>query len=227
VDKEIFKQVSRIEERTKLFADMAQAQTEVICKGKGEALCKLRATFWSEKSQNLECTLDSTAVLQNQEEFLGYFFIGGEKYYFEGRVTVAQDKFYIPLPKEMFHLQRRQNYRVRIPEKYQAFFTIGSVNSMPHTVTGNLADLSAQGCKVVHKLTAMQMKVGDKITGHLIIGKNSPIEIQGVIRHIKAEDTLKNLQALGIEFENISPILENKLFALTMEIHKDVFRRPT
>ncbi|MBO9666645.1 MAG: PilZ domain-containing protein [Bdellovibrio sp.] len=227
MDKEIFKQVSRIEERTKLFADLAQAQTEVICKGKGEALCKLRAAIWSEKSQNLECTLASTAKLENQEEFLGYFFIGGEKYYFEGRISVTQGKFYIPLPKELFQLQRRQNYRVRVPENYQAFFTIVSVNSLPHTVTGNLADLSAQGCKVVSKITALQMKVADKVTGHLVIGKNSPIEIQGIIRHIKNEDSLKNLQAIGIEFEKISPILENKLFALTMEIHKDIFRRPS
>jgi hypothetical protein len=59
-----------------------------------------------------------------------------------------------------------------------------------------------------------------------VISKNSPIEISGTVKHIKVDDSNKTLQTFGIEFNSLSSILENKLFALTMEIHKEVFRRP-
>ncbi|MGE5087384.1 MAG: flagellar brake protein [Bacillota bacterium] len=227
MDQDIFKLVSREEERIKLFSDLAQAFGEVLCKGKAETLCKLRADSYNPKAHLLQCSLEEgSAKLENQESFLGYFFLGGEKYYFEGLATVASDKFYIALPAELFHLQRRQNYRVHIPDGYQAFFNIKSVNNKNQNITGTLGDLSSQGCRVLYKMNTPLMKVGDSIVGNLLISKNSPIEIAGTVKHIKVDESNKTLQTFGIEFKSLTPILENKLFALTMEIHKEVFRRP-
>ncbi|MFM6930294.1 MAG: flagellar brake protein [Bdellovibrio sp.] len=227
MDQDIFKLVSREEERVKLFNDLAQAFGEILCKGKADTLCKLRADSYNPKAHVLQCSLETGSTkLENQESFLGYFFLGGEKYYFEAIATVTSDKFYISLPVELFHLQRRQNYRVRIPDGYQAFFNIKSVNNQAQNITGALGDLSSQGCRVLYKMNAPLMKVGDSIVGHLLISKNSPIEISGTVKHIKVDDNNKTLQTFGIEFKSLTSILENKLFALTMEIHKEVFRRP-
>lgn len=227
MDKDIFKLINSEEERLKLFLDLAQATGEVLCKGKAETLCKLRAESYNPKSNTLQCSLEpGSTALKNQESFLGYFFLGGEKYYFEGIATVSSAKYHLPLPKEVFHLQRRQNYRVRIPEGYQSFFNIKEVNQKAQRIVGNLGDLSSQGCKVIYKLDAPLMKVGDSVVGQLMIGKNTPIELAGTVKHLKVDDGNKTIQTFGIEFKNLSPILENKLFALTMEIHKEVFRRP-
>ena len=225
MDQSTFKLIARADERAKLWDDMAKARGELLCKGTDDSICKLRVVLFNSKHQALECTFESPTQMKDQEEYLGHFFLGGEKYYFQSKAQVINGKVLIPVPQELYHLQRRQNYRVRIPDGYQAFYNIILVNDKPQKITGQLADLSSQGCRVVYRLDAPLMKTGDKVTGHLLIGKRSPIEVQGEARHIKVDDGNKVIQTFGIEFTPLPTILENKLFAITLEIHKEVFRR--
>lgn len=227
MDKDIFTLIGREDEKIKLWQDLAQAKGELLCKGKEESICKLRVSFYNSKTLSLECVVESSTTMANLEEYLGHFFLGGEKYYFQAQAQIHQGKVVVPLPKELYHLQRRQNYRVRIPESYNAFYNIILVNDKPQKISGSLADLSSQGCRVVYRLDAPLMKVGDTVTGLLVIGKRAPMEIQGIVRHIRVDEGNKVIQTFGIEFSPLSPIIENKLFAITMEIHKDVFKRPS
>lgn len=226
MDKDIFTLVGREEEKLKLWEDLAQAKGELLCKGQEDAVCKLRVTFFNTKTQCLECSFESSTTLKNQEEYLGHFFLGGEKYYFQTSAQIHQGKVAVPIPAELYHLQRRQNYRVRIPEGYKAFYNLILVNDQPAKITGQLLDLSSQGCRFLSTMTSSSLKMGDAVTGQLIIPKRSPMEIQGVVRHIKVDDLNKDIQTFGIEFTPLTPIVENKLFAITMEIHKEVFKRP-
>lgn len=226
MDKDIFTLIGREEEKIKLWQDLAQAKAELLCKGQEDAVCKLRVSLYNPRSLSLECVFESTTTLKPQEEYLGHFFIGGEKYYFQAVAQVHQGKVIVPLPQELYHLQRRQNYRVRIPDGYTAYYNIVQVNGGNQKIIGQLADLSSQGCRVIYRMDAPLMKVGDQVTGHLVIGKRAPMEIQGIVRHIKVDEGNKVIQTFGIEFTPLPPIMENKLFALTMEIHKEIFRRP-
>lgn len=225
MDKEIFTLVSKEKEKVKLFQDLANARAEVICKGDSDNLCKLKAYSYNDQTHFLECNNNSTTVLKNGEEFLGYFFLGGEKYYFEGNIQVLHGAYSIALPKELYHLQRRQNYRVKVPESYGAHFDIFKVNGQPQPIKGVLANLSSQGCLVVYRMDNPLMKVGDKLDGNLFIGEREGIELEGIVRHIKVDDKNKVIQTFGIEFTPLNPILENRLFAITMEIHKEIFKR--
>ncbi len=227
MDKDIFTLIGREEEKIKLWQDLAHAKGEILCKGKEDAVAKLRILFFNAKTKSLECAFESSTTLKNDEEYLGHFFLGGEKYYFQAVANVHQGKVVVALPEELYHLQRRQNYRVRIPDGYQAFYNIVLVNEVPQRIIGQLADLSSQGCRVIYRLDAPLMKLNDNVTGHLVIGKRPPIEINGVVRHIKVDEGNKVIQTFGIEFTPLPPIIENKLFAITMEIHKEVFKRPS
>ncbi|MEN0057871.1 MAG: PilZ domain-containing protein [Bdellovibrio sp.] len=225
MDKNIFTLISRPGERLKLWQDLAQAHGEILCKGKEENICHLRVKNFNIKEQYLECIFDSSVRMNEGEEYLGHFFLGGEKYYFQAQTKIEQNKVLIPIPTELYHLQRRQNYRVHVPESYQAFYNILTVNGKPEPINGRLMDLSSQGCRVVYRLDRPLMKVADHVTGNLVIGKRDPIQIQGVIRHIKADESNSAQQNFGIEFTPLPVIIENKLFAITLEIHKEFFRR--
>ncbi|MNL23052.1 PilZ domain protein [compost metagenome] len=98
------------------------------------------------------------------------------------------------------------------------------INSKRQTIVGPIEDISAQGCRVTYKLDRQLMKLNDYVTGQLLVGTNAPIEIQGQIRHIKVDETNVQLFSYGIEFVSLPPIVENKLFSLTLEIHKQIFR---
>lgn len=221
MDKEIFTLISKVEEKEKIFQDLANAHGEIICKGQDENLIKLRVQTYQNKI--LECRNESSTTFKNGEDFLGYLFLGGEKYYFEGKFQAQQDFCSLSLPAELYHLQRRQNYRVRVPDGYAASFNIVSANGKAANIAGRLADLSSQGCRVLYSHDNFSLKVEDHVLGYLIIEKKVPLELQGLIRHIKLTD---GGQICGIEFSPLSSILENKLFAITMELHKEIFKRP-
>lgn len=225
MDKQIFKLITRTDEKIKLWMDLAQIKGEVLCKGKGNSVCKVRIVSYNSKTHSLECHFETRIKLTEKEEYLGHFFIGGEKYYFQSSAHIYLGKMMISLPEELYHLQRRQNYRVPIPDGYPASFNIIKVNNSPQKITGALGDLSSQGCKVVYRMETPMIKVGDSVAGLLSIDKRSSFELTGVVRHIKYEEGNKLIQTFGIEFTPLSPTLENKLFAITMEIHKQLFRR--
>ena len=225
MDSKIFSLISRQDEKIKLWQDLGQSKTELICKGKEDAVCNLVVTFYNRKTQCLECSFKTSMHLKNREEYLGYFFLGGEKYYFQALAQVSQDKVVVPIPEELYHLQRRQNYRVHVPHNFSAFFNITQLNSLPQSISGTLADLSAQGCRAVYQSDIPGLKLGDSITASLVIEKRPPIEVLAKVRHVKRGDAGKASLVLGFEFTPITPVLENRLFAITLEIHKQLFRR--
>lgn len=225
MDKDIFNLISSAEEKLKLWSDLAQAKGELLCKGKEDVVCKLRVQFYSAITQCLECTFESPEKLSADEEYLGHFFLGGEKYYFQAIGKIHQGKLLVPVPEELYHLQRRQNYRVHIPDAYNAYYNIILVNKATQKIIGHLRDLSSQGCRVVCHMDLPLIKISDEVTGLLIVGTAAPLEIQGRVRHIKIDEGNQTIQTFGIEFTSLSPILENKIFVMTMEIHKEFFRR--
>lgn len=224
MDPNIFSLISREDDKVKLWEDLAKAGAELICKGKEESVCKLRISFYNSKTKSLECTFASATEMKHQEEYLGHFFLGGEKYYFQALAHVHEGKIVVGLPKDLYHLQRRQNYRVRIPRTFSTSCQITSINGVPHKIDGRLMDLSSQGCRVVSKLS-MDLKMEDHVIGSLTIAGKDPIEIQGLIRHVNPAEPMSAEKVFGIEFKPLSSLVENKLFALTMEIHKQVFKR--
>lgn len=223
MDKDIFSLVSRPEEKIKLWQDLAQAKAEIICKGHADSLCKVKAALYLSSLQILECQFQGSP-LSPQEEYLGYFFIGGEKYYFKAKAALHEGKLRIGIPAELWHLQRRQNYRVKIPSGFAATYDIAEVNGAPQKIAGKLADLSSQGCRVVYQLKNPLMKVGDAVIGNLQIDNKTPFAVQGLVRHIKVDEGNQFIQTFGIEFTPLDAITENKLFAITMEIHKRYFK---
>ncbi len=225
MDKQIFTLIARIDEKVKLWKDMAQVKGEILCKGKGNSVCKVRIVSYNSKTHSLECHFESQEKLKDKEEYLGHFFIGGEKYYFQSSAHIYLGKMMISLPAELYHLQRRQNYRVPIPDGYPAHFNIIKVNENSLKITGALADLSSQGCKVIYRMESPLMKMGDAVVGLLSIEKRPALELNGFVRHIKYDEGNKFIQTFGIEFTPLAPAVENKLFAITMEIHKQLFRR--
>lgn len=226
MDQDIFKLVSKEEDKIRLWQDLADAKGEILCKGKDENLCNLKALFFNPKTKSLECRFNSNTKLTAREDYLGYIFIGGEKYYFQSTAQFQQEFVAIPLPKELYHLQRRQNYRVHIPTGYKGSFEINNLRGEIVKTVCDLLDLSSQGCKLGCRASKEGLQVDDRISGHLLLGNRPPIELAGVVRHVQT-DTVKNQQIFGVEWAPLSPIVENRLFALTMEIHKEVFKRPT
>jgi c-di-GMP-binding flagellar brake protein YcgR len=154
------------------------------------------------------------------------FFIGGERYFFSSTVRIEKDQIALRIDQDLFHLQRRQNYRIKIPDAYTATLLISQLNKAGSKLTGQISDLSSGGCRVVMTASTPVLEIGDIISGHIVIGKREPLEIEGTIRHHKLEATTKSSkQTFGVEFRQLDHFLEGKLFAITMDLHREFFSR--
>lgn len=222
---DIFSKVSA-NERMRLFRDLATARGEITCKGESDEIYRLTVERATAK-QELQCSVPfGFQSPKSESELLGNFFLGGERYFFKSPVKVDSDVVVLRMDGDLFHLQRRQNYRIKIPENYQASLLISSVNKKDLKLSGQLYDLSSGGCRVVLTATTPELKSGDSLSGHIVVGKRESLEFEGTIKHHKIEKAASaTKQVFGVEFKPLSALLEGKLFAVTMDLHREFFSR--
>lgn len=226
MDSEIFTPVSS-QERTRLFKDLAANRTEIICKGESDQIYQLNAERTNPR-QELVCSIPfGIPSPQKEKTLVCNFFIGGERYFFSTPVKIEKEQVLLRMDSELFHLQRRQNYRIRIPENYSSSFLISELNKVSTKLSGSISDLSSGGCRVMITASTPVIEVGDKILGHIIINKREPLEVEGTVRHHKIEEfaTKPAKQTFGVEFKPLSAFLEGKIFAITMDLHREFFSR--
>jgi PilZ domain-containing protein len=222
---DIFSKVAT-EERMRLFKDLANARGEVICKGDSDEIYRLTVERITPKFE-LQCSIPfGFPSPKNEKKILGNFFLGGERYFFKTPVKVDAEVVFLRMDSDLFHLQRRQNYRIKIPENYQATLLISTLNKAPVKLSGQLYDLSSSGCRVRLTASTPMLEPGNIIEGHVVIGKRESLEVEGTVRHHKVEKgAALTKQVFGVEFKPLSSLLEGRLFAITMDLHREFFSR--
>lgn len=222
---DIFSKVTA-DERMRLFRDLATARGEVTCKGDSDEIYRLTVERATAKAE-LQCSVPFGLNSPKQEkELLGNFFLGGERYFFKTPVKVDGDVVVLRMDADLFHLQRRQNYRIKIPENYQATLLISSVNRLGVKLSGQISDLSSGGCRVILTASEPLLKPDDVLDAHVVVGKRDSLEIEGIVRHHKVEKGAAiTKQVFGVEFKTLSSLIEGRLFAITMDLHREFFSR--
>lgn len=222
---DIFSKVSP-DERQRLFKDLAAVRGIITGKGDGDEVYRL-VLERTVANMELQCSISfGFPSPKKEKDLLVNFFIGGERYFFKTPVRVDADIVILRMDGDLFHLQRRQNYRIKIPENYQAHLLISKRNKITEKLRGQLYDLSSGGCRVVLMANSPILEPGDHIEGFIQIGRRDTLEIEGTIRHHKLEKAVSvHKQIFGVEFKPLTPLLEGKLFAITMDLHREFFSR--
>lgn len=220
---DIFTKISKPEERAKILRDLAKARGEIMCKGLGESIFKLKA--YKLEKDRLSCLIqsDSAKPTLTQESVIATFNLGSEKYFYQAVAEFEDGEIVFTALFDLFHLQRRQSYRVRVPDSYAGRFEITEINGTAKKISGILFDISSSGCRVVYPQPHPEIKVDDNIKARILIGGRAPIEVEANIRHIKLDSQTKPKQIFGIEFRPLSAQLEHRMFGLTMDLHRELF----
>jgi hypothetical protein len=230
-ENQVFKKITHDLERSQLLSDLAAAQAELLCKGAAEAVFRLQPTVYDQR--RLHCTVLKTSSAHKiaEESMIVHFSLGGEKYFFRGvafmnpqNLSSELQTIFFTNELEIFHLQRRQNYRIKIPESYTARFEVTAVNKSPVKWTGRLDDLSSGGCRVAAQ-NPIPFKINDDLDARLLVGRRDPIDLVVKVRHLKADEEKKTEVMVGMEFERLNTSIENRMFAITLELHRELFSR--
>ena len=225
-ESDIFSKISE-QERLRLFKDLATARIEIAAKGVPDEVYRFNVERTTPRNQ-LVCSIPfGLSAPENEKDLVCQFFIGGERYFFKALARIENEKVVLEPNSPLFHLQRRQSYRIKIPEKYPAKFLISEINKRELKLSADLYDLSSSGCRVILLASSPILQPGDQIKAHMFISNREPLEVEGTVRHHKVETyaTKTTKQIFGVELNPLSSFIEGKLFSITMDLHREFFSR--
>lgn len=217
---DMFTQIDSLLEAQKIWADLAHASGRIYAKiGDSDTLTLAPQTHPGAK---IFCTMTPEIPLDvlNGQELVGQFSIGGEKYFFKTHWVFNTPFLVFPSELSLYRLQRRQNFRLKIPKTFHTEFHLERVNSVRTLGKVKLWDLSSRGCCLLADPPTL-FKANDTVSGIMTLAKRDPVAVQGVVRHLRTEKIdNKLLRVAGVEFNPMSAALESQLFNVMMELSR-------
>jgi hypothetical protein len=124
--------------------------------------------------------------------------------------------------KEVYRLQRRNNFRTLVPAAYKLNFYLTSyrASTAEQGLTMRILDMSAGGMRALWSEKAkLTPQVGDHLTGILQLTGGRKVELFGQIKTLLPQDL--GPTQVGIEFANISVRDEQALLFVCMQIQRE------
>jgi hypothetical protein len=223
---DVFTKISDAKEKFRIFDDFNKVRGEVQAKlpDPSSDLFILRTV---DLDKRWTCHLVGPSVeVPNSGKLTLSFFLGGEKYFMNFSYQRNQNIFSFDYSEPIYHLQRREDYRLKIPASYRALLENSAVNGKAMKFSALIADLSAGGCRVSLDLSLYALKVHDEVRGHIFLPDRSPIEFIALLKHQRPDPAQKGLTICGLQFINQSSKQKNRIAALVMDLYREFFTRP-
>lgn len=221
---DIFTRISDASEKSRLFYDIVDTRGEIQAKLPDPSADVFILMAYDYSDKRLHCKINgATSTMPGQGTLITTFFIGGEKYFFTTEYKSTGDQVSLLTANPLFHLQRREDYRVKIPASYRALFEIVSVNGKTEKRSILMMDLSGGGCRIQVDPKVMPLKVGDELKGHLFLPDRSPIPVTGSVRHTRADVHGKAPTVCGIQFVGLTEPMKNRIIAVVMDLYRELF----
>jgi hypothetical protein len=221
---DIFNRINDQSEKTRLFTDLALSRGELVAKMPDPSADVLVLLAHQFVNQKLLCKLAGAShPLTGSGQLIVTFFVGGEKYFQQTDFQVNGDLISISIQEPIFHLQRREDYRIKLPTTYKALFEIVSINGKTQKHSIPLMDLSGGGCRIEVDANFYTMKVSDELKGHLFLPDRSPIPVNGSIRHARMANHGKGPLTCGIQFVGLTEQVRNRIIAVVLDLYRQLF----
>lgn len=221
---DVYTKITEAGEKARLLKDLVNSKGDVLIKRFEPEADVYTTVVVSFQNQILSCRFQTPKPDFTQNgDLIVYFFIGGEKYFYHSTYVFEKDLIQIKTDNAFYHLQRREDYRIRIPSSFRALLEIVSVTGKYEKHSIPILDLSGGGCRVQLSIDKLNVKVYDEIKGHLFLPDRAPIEIVGSIRHMKIESRDKNIYSCGIQFVGMSEQIKNRIIALVLDLYREFF----
>ncbi len=226
MSQDFFKLISNSDEKAKLILDFIKSRSEMLSKMNGK-IFKLVPLSINNKSIICSLSDPNQKIGSVTEPVINTFFLGGEKYFFRSQIFQKNGKIEIDFPSDLFHLQRRQSYRIRIPESYCSEAKITQINAQTMKVPeAKLQDLSSGGCSLELD-SQISLKLNDQIQIQVWMNGRMNFETPAIVKHVGAPRTKGNQLTVsyGIEFKPVEKFLEQKVFVLTVELYRELYAK--
>lgn len=216
----VFKKV-HLSERKKALQDVIRLQVELTFKTEKEEFGQFKILSMDDQQRGV-CRFiaggwkDSAAY-----DVVVNFTLEEEKYFFRSMMGKNNlGDVIINLEADVFQLQRRKNARFDIPEGYEAVAKIADLNGQELKVDAPIKDMSAGGCKIFFPQLTPEIKMNDKLTVALHLGKRRPMTFTCDVRYVGRANSG---QMLGLQFMDRDHFLENRLLVMMMDLQREFY----
>jgi hypothetical protein len=175
------------------------------------------------KNQQLICSPKKITFLASSGQLIVQIFIGAEKYYSLMSYEKKLDSYYLDGSGKMFHLQRREDFRLKIPASFHAFAKLNTIDGAPHKSRVALLDFSGGGCRL--EIQNGLLSLNSEIELEMHLQGRSPIPIKGIARHLAPHPDLPVTEWAGVQFLDLSEPVKNKIIAVKLDIYRELFSK--
>jgi hypothetical protein len=151
--------------------------------------------------------------------------IGDEKFLAQPAFEFSGDKIQFEMDCEFFKLQRREDFRMRLPKSFKSRIVFKKKNSTPVSFDAGLVDISSGGCRFESNKQALSLKNGDRVEGEIQFEDRPTVAVTGIVRHLGPLPDDNNIEFVGLQFADLTAYSKNKIFSLIMDIYKELFNK--
>lgn len=165
----------------------------------------------------------SIHTLRTRQEVIIIMVLDGERYFFKSIAFVAEGALVFKRKVDFYHLIRRRDKRLKIPQAYPASLMIKRMNNGLAFLRTLVFDFSESGCRVGLNTEVPKIEIGDQLVGNLRMGDRRAVEVIGKVMHATRSKSGAVRQTLGLKFqfpENETTTAVKNLF---LDLQRELF----
>lgn len=176
------------------------------------------------KPSYITCSCPSDLhTLRTRHEVVIVLVLDGERYFFKSSAFVAEGFLMFRRKVDFYHLIRRRNKRLKIPNVYPASLMIKRHNDGLAFLKSLIFDFSESGCKVGLNTEIPKIEIGDELVGNLRMGDRRAVEVTGVVKHATRSKSGAIRQTLGLSFEFPQNQSTTQVKNLFLDLQRELF----
>lgn len=219
----IFQVIKKDNDKQELLQKILAANENIYLQCSADQEVPLKPISVNSNKQ-IKCQIPENSSLEIQQNELACIKLAmnNEKYMIETQVSLNKNHLTLTVVN-IFHLQRRRNFRYVLPENYTAQFNVSTLNDNNCSYNCRLLDLSTEGCAVEISHETANINLNDRLSAVINFENKAPIYVSGEIKNIRVKDN--TFLVLGIEFNYLATGSEEFIVSSIAELQREIYFR--
>lgn len=211
--KQPFERILSLIDRKKIFLDLISNKIPIIVKLSDGKLLSFRGINLTSEG-HLEGLLNEKGLgASKQKTVVVFFYVKKDRYFVNTKLIKNNLGWRILNATDFYKLNRRDSYRIEIPDSIQISFQATNAGGTPCNITTRVIEFSAGGARIRWPGNPA-IKRGQVLKGTWLWLKGKQFPITALVKHQPVQGVY------GIEFIEMDTALSNRLKVLSIELQQ-------
>lgn len=216
----IFKAINNNEQQQTLLQKLVADKITVSIRMPDESDIEL-VPMSINSSLQVKCQYQGEAFVEDLTcNLMMNFILGGERYMAEVQSRLKGAVLSLSV-LNLFHLQRRKNFRYILPPNHPGFFRVKTLGTQSVKTTMRIIDISTEGCAVLMKDYELSLNVGQEIAGEIVLEGQKSILITALLQNIRPNEDQS--LTLGLKFLHTAQNREGDIVQALTLLQRSLF----